>query len=146
MICPNSDADVVKEVCTSLLEWANYLLEPNADIESKDDSKQNSDNDQRGPMLSYKIMDDIIKWRGETATEITQTETSSSVITEEWWNKNFIYNTNTALILAIADALQVGYSRYEKLKKMNRTQQVKADLIELGMISIMRMHCNDTNT
>jgi hypothetical protein len=29
---------------------------------------------------------------------------------------------------------------------MNRTQQVEADLIELGMISIMRMHCNDTNT
>jgi hypothetical protein len=31
MICPNSDADVVKEVCPSLLKWANYLLEPYAD-------------------------------------------------------------------------------------------------------------------
>jgi hypothetical protein len=123
MICPNSDADVVKEVCPSLPEWANYLLEPYADIESKDDSKQNSDNNQRGPMLSYKITDDIIKWRGETVTETTQTETSSSVITEEWWKKNFTYITNAALILAIADALQVGYSRYEKLKKLNRSQQ-----------------------
>ena len=146
MICPNSDADVVKEVCTSLLEWANYLLEPNADIESKDDSKQNSDNDQRGPMLSYKIMDDITKWRGETATETTQTETSSSVITEEWWKKNFTYNTNATLMLAIADALQVSHSRYEKLKKLNKTQKVECDLIELGMILVMRMHCIDTKT
>jgi hypothetical protein len=117
MICPNSDADVVKEVCTSLLEWANNLFEPYADIESKDDSKQNSDNNQRGSMLSYNITDDIIKWRDETATETTQTVTSSSVVTEEWWKKNFTYNTNPALILAIADALQIGYSRYEKSKK-----------------------------
>ncbi len=52
MICPNSDADVCKEACPSLLEQANYLLEPYADIESKDDSKLNSDIDQKGPMLS----------------------------------------------------------------------------------------------
>jgi hypothetical protein len=61
MICPNFDADVCKEACPSLLEWANYLLEPYADIESKDDSKVNNDNDQKEPMLSYKITDDEIK-------------------------------------------------------------------------------------
>ncbi len=61
MICPNSDADVCKEACPSLLEWENYLLEPYADIESKDDSKVKSDIDQKGPMLSYKITDDEIK-------------------------------------------------------------------------------------
>jgi hypothetical protein len=54
MIPPNFDADVCKEACPSLLEWANYLLEPYADIESKNDSKVNSDNNQKGPMLSYK--------------------------------------------------------------------------------------------
>ncbi len=48
MICPNSDADVCKEACPSLLEWANYLLEPYADIESKNDSKVKSDTDQKG--------------------------------------------------------------------------------------------------
>ncbi len=67
MICPNSDADFVKEVCPSLLEWANYLLEPYADFGSKDESKLKSDNDHGGPMLSYKITDDIKKLRGETA-------------------------------------------------------------------------------
>jgi hypothetical protein len=63
MIRPNSNADVCKEACPSLLEWANYLFEPNADIESKDDSKVNSDIDQKGPMLSYKKTDDEIKWK-----------------------------------------------------------------------------------
>jgi hypothetical protein len=51
MIRPNSDADIVKEVCPSLLEWAYYLLEPYADLGSKDESKLKSDNDHEGPML-----------------------------------------------------------------------------------------------
>ncbi len=84
--------------------------------------------------------------RGKTATETSQTNESSSVITEEWWKKNFTYNTNAALMLAVADALQVSHSRYEKLKKLNKTQKVECDLIELGMISVMRMHCIDTKT
>jgi hypothetical protein len=54
MIRPNSDADVCKEACPSLLVWANYLLEPYADIESKDDSKVNSDNNQKGPICHTK--------------------------------------------------------------------------------------------
>jgi hypothetical protein len=36
MCCPNLDDDLVKKVCLSILEWANYLLEPYEDIENKD--------------------------------------------------------------------------------------------------------------
>jgi hypothetical protein len=75
-------------------------------------------------MLSYKTPNDIIKLRDETATETTQTNESSSVITEEWRKKNFTYNTNAALILAIADALQVSHSQYEKLKKLNKPKRL----------------------
>jgi hypothetical protein len=46
MFCPNHDDDLVKKVCPSLLEWANYLLEPYEDIENKDKSKLKSDNYQ----------------------------------------------------------------------------------------------------
>ena len=60
MIRPNSDADVAKEACPSLLEWAKYLLEQYTDIESIDDSKLSSEKDQKVPMLSYKITDDEI--------------------------------------------------------------------------------------
>jgi hypothetical protein len=90
MIRPNSDADVCKEACPSLLEWANYLLEPYADIESKDDSKVNSDNKQKGPMLSYKITDDEIKWKKEPATETTQANASTPIIGEEWCKYDFL--------------------------------------------------------
>jgi hypothetical protein len=48
-------------VCPSLLEWANYLMEPYEDIENKDKSKLKSDNYQSGPMQSYNITDDAIK-------------------------------------------------------------------------------------
>ena len=89
MIRPNSDADVCKEACPSLLEWANYLLDPCADIESKDDSKVNSDNNQKGPMLSYKITDDEIKWKKEPATETTQANASTPIIGEEWCKYDF---------------------------------------------------------
>jgi hypothetical protein len=34
MFCPNYHYDLVKKVCPSLLEWANYLLEPYEDIEN----------------------------------------------------------------------------------------------------------------
>jgi hypothetical protein len=50
------------------------------------------------------------------------------------------------LICNIADALQACHSRYEKLKKMNNTQKVEHDLIQLGMLLVMQMHCNDTET
>ncbi len=33
MIHPNADADVFKDACLSLLEWANYLLEPHAGLD-----------------------------------------------------------------------------------------------------------------
>ncbi len=52
MFRPNRDDDLVKKVCPSLLEWANYLLEPYEDIENKDKSKLKSDNYQSRPMQS----------------------------------------------------------------------------------------------
>jgi hypothetical protein len=63
MIRPNSDADISKEACLSLLEWANYLLKPYADIDNNDDSKLNNVNNLKGLMMSYKITDDEIKWK-----------------------------------------------------------------------------------
>jgi hypothetical protein len=120
MICPNSDADLVKKVCLSLLEWANYLLESYADIESKDDSKLKSDNNQRGPMLSYKMTDNIITWKSETATETTQTDASNLLIGDEWCKHDFDVDnkTNATSICNVGNALQLCHTRYEKLKKM----------------------------
>jgi hypothetical protein len=43
MINPNADADVSQDACLSLLEWADYLLEPHAGIDKNDDSKLDSD-------------------------------------------------------------------------------------------------------
>ena len=63
MIRHNSDTDVAGEACLSLLEWTNYLLEPNAGIDKNDDRQLNNDNDQKRPMLSYKITDDEINWK-----------------------------------------------------------------------------------
>ncbi len=125
MICPNSDADVCKEARPSLLEWANNLLEPYADIESKDDSKVNSDIDQKGPMLSYKITDDEITWKKEPASETTQANASTLIIGEEWCKYDFDVEkkTKAALMCNIANALKVCHSKYEKLKKLNNQQK-----------------------
>ncbi len=89
MIRPNSDADVCKEACPSLLEWANYLLEPYADLESKENREVNSDNNQKEPMLSYKITDDEIKWKKEPATETTQVNASTPIIGESCFDVQY---------------------------------------------------------
>ncbi len=148
IIRPNSDADVCKEACPSLLEWANYLLEPYADIESKDDSKVNSDINQKGPMLSYKITDDEIKWKKEPATETKQANASTPIIGEEWCKYDFDVEkkTKAALMCNIANALKVCHSKYEKLKKLNNQQKHDHESIQLGMWLVMQMHCNDTGT
>ncbi len=148
MIRPNSDADVCKEAYPSLLELANYLLEPCVDIESKDDSKVNSDNDQKGPMLSYKITDDEIKWKKEPASETTQANALTPIIGEEWCKYDFDVEkkTKAALMCNIANALKVHHSKYEKLKKLNNQQKHDHESIQLGMWSVMQMHCNDTGT
>ncbi len=61
----------------SLLEWANYLLEPYEDIENKDKSKLKSDKNQSRPMQSYNIADDVIKWKSEIPSETTPSAEST---------------------------------------------------------------------
>ena len=68
MIRPNADADVSKDACLSLLEWANYLLEPHAGIDKNDDSKLDDDKHLKRPMMSYKITDDEINWKKKQTT------------------------------------------------------------------------------
>jgi hypothetical protein len=46
----------------------------------------------------------------------------------------------------IANALKVCHSKYEKLKKLNNQQKHEHESIQLGMRSVMQMHCNDTGT
>ncbi len=53
---------------------------------------------------------------------------------------------NPPLINNIAEALEVCHSRYEKLKKKNNQQKVEHDMVQVGIASIMQMHCNDTGT
>ncbi len=77
MIRPNSDADISKEACLSLLEWANYLLKPYADIDNNDDSNLDNVNNLKGPMMSYKITDDGINWKKETEPDTTVTEAAA---------------------------------------------------------------------
>jgi hypothetical protein len=150
MIHPNSDADVSKEACPLLLEWATYLLEPYADIDNNDDSGFNNDNNLKGPMQSYKITDDEIKWKIETDTNTTEPEAIASAPEEELlWNKfdlSVENKSNISLVCNIAEALQVSHSRYGKLKRLNNAQQDEKDTIELVMLSVMQMHCNETVT
>ena len=54
--------------------------------------------------------------------------------------------SNVALVCNMAEALQVSHSRYGKLKRLNNAQQDGKDTIELGMLSVMQMHCNETCT
>ena len=151
MIRSNSDADVSQQACLSLLEWANYLLEPYAGIDNNDDSKLHNDNDQKGPMMSYKITDDEINWKKETETDTTVTNATESAPAPEehlLWNK-FALDGNkqskAALKSKIAEALHVSHSRYIKMKRLTNAQKQEKETIELGMLSIMQMHCNETN-
>jgi hypothetical protein len=150
MIRHNSDTDVAGEACLSLLEWANYLLEPNAGIDKNDDSQLDNDNDLKRPMLSYKITDDEINWKKETDTNTTDRDAIASVTEEDkLWNKNdFSVENKTAAALRnhIAEALDLSHSRYRNLKRVNKTQQDEKDIIERGMLSIMQMHSNATGT
>ena len=150
MIRPNSDPDVSQQTCLSLLEWANYLLEPNAGIDKNDDSELDNDNDLKRPMMSYKITDDEINWKKDTDTNTTVTTAIASVTEEhQLWSKydwSVENKTNTALRNNIAEALKLTHSRYSKLKRLNNTQQEEKDITELGMLSIMQMHYNATKT
>ena len=142
MIRPNSDADIAKKVCLSLFDWANYLLEP-PDVEEKNKSEVNSDNDQKGPMLTYKITADEIKWK-KTPVE----SASSGIMGEDWCKLDFDLKnkTNATLMHNMAEALTVCHSKYKKLKRMSNQQKDEMDLIQLGMESLMQMHCNETKT
>ena len=149
MIHPNTDAGVSKDACLSLFEWAHYLLEPHAGIEKNNDSLD-SDNDLKGPMISYEITDDEINWKKEIDTDTAGTNATASVTEEDkLWNQ-FDWNVESknpaTLQHNIAKALELSRSRYTKLKRMTKEQQDEKDAIELGMLSIMQMHYNDTGT
>jgi hypothetical protein len=147
MFCLNRDGEIVKKVCPSLIKWAGYLLEPYEDIEDKEENELNSDNSQRGPMHSYEITNDDIKWKSKMANETTPTAESAPTINMEELSK-FDFHVenykNPPLIYNIAEALHVCNSRYEKLKKKNKHQKGEHDLVQVGIALIMQMHCNDT--
>jgi hypothetical protein len=119
MIRHNSDTDVAGEACLSLLEWAKYLLEPNAELDNDNDLKRN--------MMSYQITDDEINWKKETDTNTTDTDAIASVMEEDnLWNKiDFSVENKTAAELRhhIAQALDLTHSRYRNLKRVNKIQQ-----------------------
>jgi hypothetical protein len=52
--------------------------------------------------------------------------------------------TGATLRKHISFALELSHSRYSKLKKLTNTQQEEKDTIELGMLSIMQMHYDET--
>jgi hypothetical protein len=142
MIHHNSDPYVAEHTCISLLEWAKYLLEPNAELDN--------DNDLKMPMTSYKITDDEIDWKKESDTNTTDTDAIASVTEDDsqWDNIDFSVENKTAAELRhhIAQALDLTYSRYRNLKRVNKTQQDEKNIIEQGMLSIMQMHSNATGT
>ena len=134
MIHPNTDAGVSKDACLSLFEWAHYLLEPHAGIEKNNDSLD-SDNDLKGPMISYEITDDEINWKKEIDTDTAGTNATASVTEEDkLWNQ-FDWNVESknpaTLRQNIAKALELSRSRYTKLKRMTKEQQEEKDTIEI---------------
>jgi hypothetical protein len=77
-------------------------------------------------------------------------EAAASAPEEELlWTKfdlNVKNKSNAALRSNITEALEVSHSRNNKLKRLTNAQQDEKDIIELGMLSIIQMHCNETNT
>ena len=150
MIRPTAAADVSQHACLSLLEWAYYLLEPHEGVDKNDDRILNNDKNLKRPMISYEITDDEINWKKESDIDTAVTNATASVTEEDNLLSKYDWNgenkTSAALIHNIADALKLSHSRYSKLKKLNNTQQEEKNIIELGMLSIMQMHFNATDT
>jgi hypothetical protein len=150
MIRPTAAADVSQHACLSLLEWAYYLLEPHEGVDKNDDRILNNDKNLKRPMISYGITDDEINWKKESNIDTAGTNGTASVTEEDKLLSKYDWNgenkTSAALIHNIADALKLSHSRYSKLKKLNNTQQEERNIIELGMLSIMQMHFNATDT
>ena len=78
------------------------------------------------------------------------TNATASVTEEDklWSNYDWSVENKTGATLRhnIARALELSHSRYSKLKRLTNTQQDEKDTIELGMLSIMQMHYNETGT
>jgi hypothetical protein len=150
MIRPTAAADVSQHACLSLLEWAYYLLEPHEGVDKNDDRILNNDKNLKRPMISYRITDDEINWKKESNIDTAGTNGTASVTEDDKLLSKYDWNgenkTSAALIHNIADALKLSHSRYSKLKKLNNTQQEERNIIELGMLSIMQMHFNATDT
>jgi hypothetical protein len=53
---------------------------------------------------------------------------------------------NTTLIYNMANALKICHLRYENMKRMSNAQKEEIEIIHLGVISVIEMHCNDTGT
>jgi len=76
---------------------------------------------------------------------------ATATVTEEdklWSKYDWSVDTKTGATLRqnIARALELSHSRYTKLKKLTKEQQDEKDTIELGILSIMQMHYNETGT
>jgi hypothetical protein len=100
-------------------------------------------------MQSYNITDDAIKWKSKIPSETSPSAESTPITNMEKLSKfdSDVKNyENPPLINNIAEDLEVCHSRYEKLKKKNNQQKNEHIMVQVGIASIMQMHCNDTGT
>ena len=90
-----------------------------------------------GPMMSYKITNDEIKWKKEPETKTTKANASTTASNPTMFEKfvglefNVEKMPNATLIYNMANALKKCHLKYENMKSMNNAQKVEMDIIQL---------------
>jgi len=102
--------------------------------------------------MSYKITNDEMKWKKEpeikTTTANVSTTASNPTMFEKCFGLKFNVEKmpNAALIYNMANSLKKCHLKYENMKRMSNAQKEEMEIIHLGVILVIQMHCNDTGT
>jgi hypothetical protein len=123
----------------SILQWADYILQQDANLETTNEKKARLRTFENRPMKTYKMPTNAIKWRitdekdtDDTHQQVTSPSKGNKV------NYDCLKDKSLTLLKNMAEAMDVSKRYYEQLKQKSNDQKQDENKVNIGCASLVQ--------
>jgi hypothetical protein len=123
----------------SILQWAYYILQQDANLETASEKKTRLGTFESRPMKTYQMTTNAIKWK---ITDDKDTDKTHHQVTspskENKVNYDYLKEKSLTLLKNMAEAMDVSKRYYEQLKQKTHDQKQDENKINIGCASLVQ--------
>jgi hypothetical protein len=123
----------------SILQWADYILQQDANLETTNEKKTRLRTFENRPMKTYKMTTNAIKWRitdekdtDDTHQQVTSLSKGNKV------NYDCLRDKSLTLLKNMAETMDVSKRYYEQLKQKTNDQKHDKSKVNIGCASLVQ--------